>query len=830
MATSSLSVAGITILGSVGVLLDPPLDEAVMRTRNWSIRAKIISLLLVPLVTLVVMWVLATAVTIGPGLDLLHAHQNLSTVGGPLQAMIAEIQTERTLSVTFIDTDRVDAGPLAAQRLRTDEAVSRYQTAVVAASSATDLVRSRASNLSDQLAGLGALRSRVDRGAVAGGQAVIQFDGLIDSGYLVYDSLVRVGDDEISRQALALVSLGRARDLLAQEDALVTGALAGHGFTGTDLGQTVQVIGAQRYLFGATVPRLGNPEQAAYAQLAEGAPMKRLATLEDTIVGSGRTGSPVPVSSAAWRTAYDAAAAQLRDFDTNASERLTNLGTPSTLAIFGNILLTGVLGLVTVAITVYLSIRIARSLIRRLAGLRQAAQELAVDRLPRVVSRLRQGEQVDVEGEAPALPYGDDEIGQVGHAFNELQRTAVNSAVEEANVRRGLNEVFLNIARRSQTLLHRQLSILDRMERRADDPNELEDLFRVDHLATRMRRHAEDLVILAGSAPGRGWRNPVPVVDVVRGAVSEVEDYSRVSIRPMPDLAVAGRAVGDVIHLLAELLENATSFSPPHTRVNVGGEVVANGFAIEIEDRGLGMSAEAMDACNQRLAEPPDFDPANSAQLGLFVVARLAARHGVRVQLRSSPYGGVTAVALLPADLIVTTGRELVAGTGGPDDIISAGPGARAARYRELATAQRPAIAATVLPSRDAPSELPNRTAGAGPDDRTATVTELPPRPRVAPTSPAVPPLDLQPDIIEGSATSDGLPRRVRQSSLAPQLRNVPAPPDDGNPTEASATRSPEQLRAMMTSFQSGMNRGRLAAEASGTENGSGGTPEEAEQ
>ncbi len=253
---------------------------------------------------------------------------------------------------------------------------------------------------------------------------------------------------------------------------------------------------------------------------------------------------------------------------------------------------------------------------------------------------------------------------------------------------------------------------------------------------------------------------------MVRGAVSEVEDYARVSIRPMADLAIVGRAVGDVIHLLAELLENATSFSPPHTRVNVGGEVVAHGFAIEIEDRGLGMSPEALDACNHRLAEPPDFDPANSAQLGLFVVARLAARHGVRVQLRSSAYGGVTAVALLPADLIAQDGdgpRELLAAVA--DDVVGNGR----PRYREIATAARPAIAAppaagtssSDLPSRattapaqrqpdlpprpvitdlprPVPPDLPNRTSdvqGRTNDlpSRTASVTELTPRPRTAP-------------------------------------------------------------------------------------------------
>src|SRR5262249_42198873 len=154
-----------------------------------------------------------------------------------------------------------------------------------------------------------------------------------------------------------------------------------------------------------------------------------------------------------------------------------------------------------------------------------------------------------------------------GVAFAAVRRTAMESAVQEAQLRRGVNGVFLNIARRSQTLLHRQLALLDAMERRAADPEELEDLFRVDHLATRMRRHAEDLVILAGATPGRAWRSPVPVIDVVRGAASEVEDFARVSFLNVPEAALVGRAVADVIHLLAELLENATSLSPPHTTV-----------------------------------------------------------------------------------------------------------------------------------------------------------------------------------------------------------------------------------------------------------------------
>ena len=499
----------------------------------------------------------------------------------------------------------------------------------------------------------------MDRGDVDRNGTFAEYTTVTDAVYQVYGTLTTIADESINRESSTMVALGRAREVLSREDAVISGAVAAGTFSATDLSQAVQLIGAQRFMYSDAVPRLYLTDRDDFARLSATAPFVQFAALENRVLVDVRAGGKATVDGLSWSTTYEKVAQELRDFEFRAAKSLIDRSTPTALAIFGRIVLAGLVGLITFVVTLVASIRIGRSLIKRLAGLRQAALELAVDRLPSVVTRLRRGEEVDVAHEAPPLPYGDDEIGQVGHAFNELQRTAVNSAIEEANVRRGLNEVFLNIARRSQTLLHRQLSILDRMERRTDEPAELEDLFRVDHLATRMRRHAEDLVILAGSAPGRGWRNPVPIVDVLRGAVSEVEDYARVSIRPMPEVALIGPAVGDVIHLLAELIENATSFSPPHTRVNVGGERVAHGFAVEIEDRGLGMSPDALVESNHRLSHPPDFDPANSAQLGLFVVARLAARHGVKVQLRPSAYGGVTAVVLIPEELVVVaTGRS----------------------------------------------------------------------------------------------------------------------------------------------------------------------------
>ncbi|HEX8134241.1 MAG TPA: ATP-binding protein, partial [Actinomycetes bacterium] len=251
-----------------------------------------------------------------------------------------------------------------------------------------------------------------------------------------------------------------------------------------------------------------------------------------------------------------------------------------------------------------------------------------------------------------------DEIGQVSAAFNSVHRVAIQVATEQAALRKSIGDMFLNLARRSQSLIDRQLELIDDLERTEADPDALENLFKLDHLATRMRRNSEDLIVLSGAEPARRWTQPVPLVDVVRAALAEIEDYNRVELLPIDDVGVAGQAVADVVHLLAELIENATSFSPPGTKVQVAGQQVSNGYVLEIEDRGLGMSDEELVEANERLANPPVVDFALSRMLGLYVVARLAQRYRIKVQLRHSWYGGITALVLLPPSVVVRTVME----------------------------------------------------------------------------------------------------------------------------------------------------------------------------
>jgi signal transduction histidine kinase len=311
-------------------------------------------------------------------------------------------------------------------------------------------------------------------------------------------------------------------------------------------------------------------------------------------------------------------------------------------------------GLVVVLVALILLGRFARRMSREADALAATARQLADERLPRIVEALRSGERIGEDAAAaPLPPTSVAEIAVVAAAIARLHHSAVAAAAAEAALRSGFRQILASLGRRNQSLLHRQLTIIDALEQQASSPAALAELFALDHLTTRMRRHAESLTILSGTTPGRSLSGPVPVVDVMRAAAAEVEDYTRVTVSSGSAEAVATRAVTDIIHLLAELIENATMFSPSSTPVEVRAERVANGLAIEVEDRGLGIPPDQLRQLNSQLAEPPDFDLADADRLGLFVAGRLAARHGVHVSLGPSQYLGTKAVVVLPDSIVI---------------------------------------------------------------------------------------------------------------------------------------------------------------------------------
>jgi signal transduction histidine kinase len=491
----------------------------------------------------------------------------------------------------------------------------------------------------------------------------------------------------------------------------------------------------------------------------------------------------LPVSFQDWQKAAHESATMLSSLGLDTlGTRAATLEEDRAETAFVRSLIAALVTLLVIAAVVTVAIRLGNNLIRRLVRLRTETLELADEHLPQVVERLRGGEQIDVAVEVPELDYGKDEIGQVAAAFNKAQQTAVSAAVQEAKTREGINAVFLNIARRSQTNVHHQLQVLDSAERAVDNPDQLQMLFQLDHSATRERRNAENLIILGGGQLGRQWRNSVPLVEIVRSAVAEAEQYTRVTVGRIPDVLVDGQAVADLIHLLAELIDNATSFSPPGSPIEVRGNPVGKGVVVEVEDQGLGIEAQRREDLNKMFRDPPDFglmalldDP----RIGFFVVARLAHQHGMRVSLTESTYGGVRAGVLVPSALI-TTGNQDYA------DDHNAGDGTVEPTDQIL-----PAVVDEAIANTNGSSQLQSMT--------TEPPTSL------AGTSAE------KPAIQETQRADDrpALPRRRPQEHLASQLQAELAVGANDETSEQNFDLAAQQAQHTLSAFQRGTQRGR---------------------
>ncbi|GGY11517.1 sensor histidine kinase [Streptomyces djakartensis] len=681
-----------------------------MRFRGKSIRRKIVALLLVPLVSLTAIWSFATVLTGREAGDLFNVSSVVEKIGYPIEDTVRVLQEERRQTLVYLADPRASDGLAALRRSRaaTDKAVgsirenARNPDVRDAMGADTD---ERLTAVLDAFEGIEPLRRSVEDGTADRAQALGLYNRLVDPCYVLLANLHVVDNVELDKQYRALVNLARARELLSREDALLGSALVVGRISHSEERDISDLVAQRTLMYDVNLQLLPVAERDRYESFWKNASSAPLRVAEEAALDSG-SGTPRGVTAKSWDSAAGNVLDELGTLNDQANDRYQDRVHPVAVGVIAKAVIAGALGLIALLLSLFLSVRVGRTLIRDLRQLRLEAHEASGVRLPSVMRRLSAGEQVDIETEVPRLEYDKNEMGEVGQALNTLQRAAVEAAVKQAELRAGVSEVFVNLARRSQVLLHKQLTLLDAMERRTEDTEELADLFRLDHLTTRMRRHAEGLVILSGAAPSRQWRKPVQLMDVVRAAVAEVEDYERIEVRRLPRIAVTGPAVADLTHLVAELLENATVFSPPHTAVQVVGERVANGFTLEIHDRGLGMAAEALLDANLRLAETPEFELSDTDRLGLFVVSRLAQRQNVRVSLQPSPYGGTTAVVFIP-DALLTDEVPDTNGIGFRLDRPQPAPESEPRDSRRAALSQapapRPGLPASLL---DGPVEL----------------------------------------------------------------------------------------------------------------------------
>ncbi|MET7486535.1 nitrate- and nitrite sensing domain-containing protein [Streptomyces sp. NPDC005538] len=735
------------------------------RRRVGSIRLSLILLALVPSVTLAAMWGLTTTQMFAEGLRL-RSQTELSRSTGAMgtEAALA-LQQERSLSAAWLASPHGSRAALDAQRVRTDKAVAQLVGQSGAIKKAPARIKDRLYSVVASVDSLEYYRDQVDDPTDITAQQVLdQFTAIIDDQIQAFQQLSQVDDGDLTSQAEPLVALEHGAELVSQEDAQLTLAWPSGHVDDKTWEQFAELVHARRWLVQDQIATaFQGSAKTQIEQVLQSREWNTLESVEDRVLAAGTADGgtagriALPDARKQWNSALAEVGAQYTTLIRQQTDGLLDRSSEKAHRLLVTAASLSAGGLAALLLCVGMSWRITRSLSRRLRGLKMATLGLAEDRLPDVVARLNRGEKIDVESATPPLDYGGDELGQVAQAFNTAQRTAVHTAVELADTRRGFQKVILGIARQSQNLVNLQLTKLDALERRHDDPEVLRGLYELDSTASQLRRYEENLVVISGEQPRRSWTEPVALIDILRSAVGEVAEYQRVEVHTEEEVCLAPPAVADVIHLLAELIDNATVYSPAPSPVGVRAAMVAKGLVIEVEDRGLGMSEEDYASLNEQLAVAPKFDVvalADDLRLGMFVIARLATRHSIAVTLRPSPYGGTTAIVLIPHEIVV------------PESPDEPAPGApKAADVHEAVVAER--AAERLEPAPEA-------------------------RPVIPPARSPEPAVSAGPNGLDGLAP---LPRRVPQTSLASELREeAGSVEEDGELEDFTAERAASSL------------------------------------
>lgn len=633
-----------------------------LRVRDWRIRTKLAAVLIVPSVAFLVLASVQTGSLFGQAsaLDQFAAQVG---VGREITDVLRDLQQERNRTagelagLTARGARRTDAEQLQVA-LRplygdVDAAVARLREAASPLADADASWRLSFARADDALRQLPGIRTAVPAGVLNPNTVIGNYDRAIEALLsLLAEPSPGVEHPELNDAVLRYVQLARVTDIGSQIRGQLYSAARADRYGPDDLVR-LSDLRAQQFAALAEFRVAATADQVQRYERASARPEFLAATRleEGTIALNGR--EPAILDPENWWAVSGQRIGLLQQVESTVlTDAVDQADRASATQLRRTVLVAGGV-LAVLLIAVLTSVVIGRSLARSLNKLRRQAIQVAQIELPDALERLRavdpSGAEIEV---SPAVIRSMDEIGEVAEAFVAVHRSAVALAVEQAQMRSTVNAMFVNLARRSQVLVERQLELLDDLEREESDPDQLDNLFKLDHLAARMRRNDDSLLVLAGTESSRRWTQAAPLPAVMLAAVAEVEQYQRIRHDATDQLFVVGHAVADLVHLLAELLENASSFSPPEFPVLISGRADGSGGAvIDIVDDGLGMSHTALAEANEVLARPPAADVAASQRMGLFVVSHLAARQGIRVSLRAVEHG-VVATVRLPAPIM----------------------------------------------------------------------------------------------------------------------------------------------------------------------------------
>jgi signal transduction histidine kinase len=824
--------------------------------RNLKVGTKLFVILLAPMLVIVALVAVGVRDRRADAADAARV-EDLSSFALVGADLVSQLQVEQIRSALY-SASRGTSGraELDAQRARTDAAVTRYQAAVKSLDRGPK-DGSLAANLTlaeTRLNSLRGLRGQVDSSLSQPYTVAELYGDAISSFVGVNSSLTgEANDPDLLRGLDATARVEQLREAQSAEAALIVAAAQSGGFV--DRSGTVcpdvrndcesydrAVAAGQTYARAQdNLSRSGATPQQKQA-VANAAGVLAYQDLASEVLAQGSDANRVTVGATA---AFDTAIGGLQgltDVDNGLTQQVVDTARSQEQAASRSVMLYLLAGAIGLAIAFGIAVVVARSITGPLSRLTKAAGKLSSEQLPALVQQLRSPEDEENEAVAETLTPievdSHDEIGDLAAAFNSIQAVTVDVAEEQGRLlRKGIGDIFVNLARRNQSLLDRQIEFIDHLESNERDPDQLDNLFKLDHLATRMRRNAESLLVMAGADPPRRRGAPVPVSDVVRVAIGEVEDYQRVHLLALDEATVAANVAADLAHLLSELMENATNASPPNTSVEVlGGYDARNGYVLTVADRGIGMSEDQLADANHHLAHPPMVGLVISRSLGLTVVGRLAARYGLSVRLAPRDDGGIVATVALPYGLVEYPDEDSVPAPSALE--VMAAVGGRPTRGRRptkapvvVPAAPEPAEPASMQPMVPVPSApptnggLPRRggAPSAAPVEVPAPAAPAPapapaPVARVAPAgapglpsrAPAAPPAvapapapAAAPDAAP-AVTAAGLVRRTPVNQ-----RNDAAPTGPARPAVTRTTRSPEEVRRMLSRYRSGLDRGR---------------------